>query len=57
MRSRVTSELAFDILQAVSQEVCPTVVSMVFDVMEMTVFWCENRKWDQIQHKKLYLNR
>lgn len=43
----------FDILQAVSQEVCPTVVSMVFDVTEMTVYWCEDRKWDQIQKKQL----
>ena len=43
----------FDVLQAVSQEVCPTVVSMVFDVTEMTVYWCEDRKWDQIQKKQL----
>lgn len=41
----------FDILKAVSQEVCPTVVSMVFDVTEMTVYWCENRQWDKIQKK------
>ena len=39
----------FEILKAVSQEVCPTVVSMVFDVTEMTVYWCENRQWNQIQ--------
>lgn len=43
----------FEILKAVSQEVCPTVVSMVFDVTEMTVYWCENRQWDQINRKKL----
>ena len=44
----------FDILKAVSQEVCPTVVSMVFDVSGMTVYWCENRQWDQI-HKKVFM--
>ena len=38
----------FRILKAVSQEVCPTVVSMVFDLTEMTVYWCENRQWDRI---------
>lgn len=38
----------FEILKAVSQEVCPTVVSMVFDVTEMTVYWCENRKWKEV---------
>ena len=42
----------FEILKAVSQEVCPTVVSMVFDVTEMTVYWCENRQWDQVQKKQ-----
>ena len=43
----------FEVLKAVSQEMCPTVVSMVFDVTEMTVYWCENRQWDQIQ-KRLF---
>lgn len=42
----------FEILKSVSQEVCPTVVSMVFDVTEMTVYWCEHRQWNQIQSKK-----
>lgn len=41
----------FDILREVSQEVCPTVVSMVFDVTEMKVYWCENRRWDNINIK------
>lgn len=41
----------FDILQKVSQEVCPTVVSMVFDVSEMKIYWCENRQWDDIHEK------
>ena len=44
----------FQILKAVSQEVCPTVVSMVFDVTEMTVYWCEQRQWDQVQNKKFH---
>lgn len=39
----------FKVMRAVSQEVCPTVVSMVFDVSEMTVYWCENREWDNIK--------
>ena len=43
----------FAVLQAVAQEVCPTVVSMVFDVDERTVYWCENRDWDNIQTVKL----
>ena len=42
----------FQILKAVSQEVCPTVVSMAFDVTEMTVYWCEKRQWNQVQKKK-----
>lgn len=42
----------FEVLKAVSQEVCPTVVSMVFDVNENTVYWCENRDWDNIRVKR-----
>ena len=42
-------EDCFDILMAVAQEVCPTVVSMVYDIDEKTVYWCENRKWDKIE--------
>lgn len=45
-------EDCFRILKAVSQEVCPTVVSMVFYVTQMEVYWCENRQWDQIQKKR-----
>ena len=33
----------FEILESVSQTVCPTVVSMVFDVSDNTVYWCEYR--------------
>ena len=47
------AEDCFTILKAVSQEVCPTVVSMVFDVSEMTVYWCENREWDKVQKVRL----
>ena len=43
----------FRILRAVSQEVCPTVVSMVYDVGERTVYWCENRNYEDIQSVKL----
>lgn len=43
---------AFAVLKACSQEVCPTVVSMVFDLVEKEIFWCENRKWDEIKSKK-----
>ena len=42
----------FDVLKNVAQVVCPTVVSMVFDVTEMTVYWCENRQWDSINKVK-----
>ena len=42
----------FAVLRKVAQEVCPTVVSMVFDVTEMKVYWCEQRQWDKIQEKK-----
>ena len=43
----------FDILRQVSQTVCPTVVSMVFEGSEMTVSWCENREWENIHRKEL----
>lgn len=42
-----------EVLKAVSQTVCPTVVSMVFDVEENTVYWCENREWNQIEKHQL----
>ena len=40
-------EDCFELLRTVSQEVCPTVVSMVYDVTGRTVYWCENREWDK----------
>ena len=48
-------EGCFDILHATSQVVCPTVVSMVFDATEHTIYWCENRNFDHIQSKYLQL--
>ncbi len=41
----------FRILKKVSQEVCHTVVSMVFDVTEMKAYWCENRQWEDIHER------
>ena len=43
----------FDVLKACSQTVCPTVVSMVFDVNDKKVYWCENRQWDKIETMEL----
>lgn len=46
-------EQCFEVLQAVSQETCPTVVSMVFDVTGTTVHWCEHRCYDSIHTQYL----
>lgn len=43
----------FEVLKAAAQTVCPTVVSMVFDVTERTVYWCKDRNWTEIEMKKL----
>ena len=43
----------FIVLRAAAQEQCPTVVSMVFDVGERTVYWCENRDWDARRKRRL----
>lgn len=43
----------FEVLKATSQTVCPTVVSMVFDVTDCIVYWCENRKWEEISRKAI----
>lgn len=43
----------FEILESVSQIVCPTVVSMVFDVSDNTVYWCENRQWEDVKQKNM----
>ena len=42
----------FAVLRAASQTVCPTVVSMVYDVSERTVYWCENRAWDRVRSQR-----
>ena len=47
-------EDCFKLLKTVSQQVCPTVISMVFDVENKTVHWCENRKYNKIE--KIILN-
>ena len=46
------AEDCFRILKEVSQTVCPTVVSMVYDVTERTVYWCTERQWDRIEQAK-----
>ena len=43
----------FAVLKAASQEICPTVVSMVYDVRRRTVYWCEDRRWDEIRTAQL----
>lgn len=43
----------FELLKETAQAVCPTVVSMVFDVSENMVYWCENRAWNQVEKKKI----
>ena len=43
----------FDLLGQVSQKVCPTVVSMVYDVTDRIIYWCENRNYDSISERKL----
>ncbi|MBQ1391451.1 MAG: hypothetical protein IIY82_06850 [Firmicutes bacterium] len=43
----------FAILKAVAQQVCPTVVSMVYDLDTRTVYWCENQAWKDIRTFKL----
>ena len=45
-------EDCFAILKAVSQTVCPTVVSMAYDLNDQTIYWCENRQWDRIVQKR-----
>ena len=42
----------FILLRETSQTICPTVVSMVFDVHENIIYWCENRKWTDIKQKR-----
>lgn len=46
----------FEILRQTAQTICPTVVSMVFDIADNMVYWCENREWNKIEKKKLRLS-
>lgn len=39
----------FEILKETSQTICPTVVSMLFDIEENIVYWCENREWNKVE--------
>ena len=39
----------FGILKEVAQTVCPTVVSMVYDVTDRKVYWCEQRNREEIK--------
>lgn len=43
----------FEILKSTAQTVCPTVVSMVFDVTDNIVYWCENREWNNVSCRQL----
>lgn len=43
----------FEILKQTSQTICPTVVSMVFDIEDNMVYWCENREWNKVEKKKI----
>lgn len=43
----------FELLKKVSQQVCPTVVSMVLDADQGIVYWCENQKWETIEKRIL----
>lgn len=43
----------FALLRACAQQACPTVVSMVFDVHDNTVYWCEKQQWDSVSVRKL----
>ncbi len=44
---------AFSVLKAASQEICPTVVSIVYDATEHIAYWCENRRWEEVHSQKL----
>ena len=46
-------EACFDVLRKCSQTVCPTVVSMVFDVAENAVYWCEGQNWEDVRVQRM----
>ena len=43
----------FDVLRRAAQTVCPTVVSMVFDVAENAVYWCEGQNWEDVRVQRM----
>ena len=55
-REHFTVPDCFEILKETAQTTCPTVVSMVFDVADRTVYWCENREWNRIATWKMSKN-
>ena len=42
------------VLEETSQVICPTVVSMIYDNNNNTVYWCENRDYNNIFKKVFY---
>ena len=46
-------EDCFAILKATAQCVCPTVVSMVYDVSERIIYWCEKQNFQDIHKRQL----
>ena len=46
-------EDCFAILKATAQSVCPTVVSMVYDVSERIIYWCEKQNFQDIHKRQL----
>ena len=43
----------FDVLRRTAQTVCPTVVSIVFDVTENAVYWCEGQNWEGVRVQRM----
>ena len=46
-------QACFKVLRRCAQQVCPTVVSMVFDVAENTVHWCEGQNWEDVREQRM----
>ena len=46
-------EACCDVLRSCAQTVCPTVVSMVFDVAENAVYWCEGQNWEDVRVQRM----
>ena len=41
----------FKVLKDVAQVICPTVVSMVYDITDRKIYWCENREWKNYRQR------